>query len=158
MQCKVGGSGQRFACQNGLKLGPGFQSLHVGAHRNRSSLRQNKCLKKWPIKTAGEGLDSQALAALGTARVDHSAAAAGLHADQKTVGTGAADFGRLVCAFHLNLCSGPRQQSGKPKIMANFLNCGKTLGAIPILKRERSRRLKTVDKALIIYNRGRSKQ
>jgi hypothetical protein len=46
------------------------------------------------------GLDSQALAALGTARVDHSAAATGLHADQKAMGTGAADFGRLVCAFH----------------------------------------------------------
>jgi hypothetical protein len=47
------------------------------------------------------GLDSQALTALGTARVDDGAATAGLHANQKTVGTGAADFGRLVCAFHL---------------------------------------------------------
>jgi hypothetical protein len=45
-------------------------------------------------------LDSQALAALGTARVDHGAAATGLHANQKTMGTGAADFGRLVSAFH----------------------------------------------------------
>jgi hypothetical protein len=102
-------------------------------------------------------LDSQALAALGTARVDDSAAAAGLHANQEAVGTGAADFGRLVCAFHLNLCSGPRQQSGKPKIIANFLNRGNTLGGIAILKRERHPRFKNVDKALIIYNRGHSK-
>ncbi len=59
------------------------------------------CPKKWPIRMTEGSLDSQALAALGTARVDDSAAATGLHADQETVGTGAADFGRLVCAFHL---------------------------------------------------------
>jgi hypothetical protein len=63
-------------------------------------LRQNNCPKKWPIRIAKKGLDSQALAALGTARIDHSAAAAGLHANEKAVGTGAANFGRLVCAFH----------------------------------------------------------
>ena len=55
-------------------------------------------------------LDSQTLAALGTARIDHGAATTGLHADQKAMGTGAADFGRLVGAFHLeisgNLCLG----------------------------------------------------
>jgi hypothetical protein len=44
--------------------------------------------------------DSQALAALGTAGVDHSPATAGLHANQKAVGAGAADFRSLVCAFH----------------------------------------------------------
>ena len=48
-------------------------------------------------------LDSQTLAALGTARVDHGTAATGLHANQETVGTGAANFGRLVSAFHNNL-------------------------------------------------------
>jgi len=46
-------------------------------------------------------LDSQALAAFGAACIDHGAATTGLHADQETVGTGAADFGRLVRAFHL---------------------------------------------------------
>ena len=45
-------------------------------------------------------LDGQALAALGAACVDHGAAAAGLHADEETVGARAADFGRLVSAFH----------------------------------------------------------
>jgi hypothetical protein len=45
------------------------------------------------------------------------------------VGAGAADFGRLVGTFHfeslLNLLLLPQQQSGKPKIMANFLSQGK---------------------------------
>ncbi len=134
MQCKVCGPGKGLARQNCLKLRPCFQSLHVEAHQNRKLLRQSECPKNWPIKTACEGLDSQALAAFGTARIDHSATTAGLHADQKAVGTGAADFGRLVCAFHLYLCSGPRKQSGKPKIMANFLNHGNTLDKILVPK------------------------
>jgi hypothetical protein len=45
-------------------------------------------------------LDSQTLAALGAASVDHSATATGFHADQKAVGASATNFGRLVCAFH----------------------------------------------------------
>ena len=45
-------------------------------------------------------LDGQTLAALGAACVDHSTATLGLHADEETVGTGAADFGRLVSTFH----------------------------------------------------------
>jgi hypothetical protein len=125
MQCKVRRSGKGFARQNCLELGPGFQSLHVRAHR-RNFLRQIQRPKKWPNRLAWESLDSQAFAALGTARIDHSTATAGLHANQKAVGTGAADFGGLVCAFHWNvLFTGPRQRSGKPKIIANFLNRGK---------------------------------
>jgi hypothetical protein len=46
-------------------------------------------------------LDGQALAALGAASVDHGTATLGLHANQETVGTGAADFGRLVSTFHV---------------------------------------------------------
>jgi hypothetical protein len=88
-------------------------------------------------------LDSQALATLCTARIDDSATTAGLHANQETVGTGAADFGRLVSAFHLEFLTGsvpaqpqkvewtlvksPRTQSGEPSIIANFLNPGNTL-------------------------------
>jgi hypothetical protein len=45
-------------------------------------------------------LDSQALAALGAACVDHSTATAGLHANEKAVGAGAFDLGGLVSAFH----------------------------------------------------------
>jgi len=46
-------------------------------------------------------LDGQTLTTLGAAGVDHSATATGLHADQKAMGTCAADFGWLVSAFHL---------------------------------------------------------
>lgn len=51
-------------------------------------------------QTVEKALDSQTLAAFGAACIDHSAAAASLHADQEAVGTCATDFGRLVCAFH----------------------------------------------------------
>jgi hypothetical protein len=46
-------------------------------------------------------LDGQTLAALGATSVDHGTATLGLHANQETVGTGAADFGRLVSTFHV---------------------------------------------------------
>ena len=44
--------------------------------------------------------DGQALAALGAACVDDSAAATGFHANQESVGACTADFRRLVSAFH----------------------------------------------------------
>jgi len=68
-----------------------------------------------------KGLDSQALAALGTARVNHGAATTGLHADQETVGTGAADFGRLVSAFHFeSLLLDPDNSQGNPRLSQTF--------------------------------------
>jgi hypothetical protein len=79
-------------------------------------------------QTAEHSLDSQALAALGAASVDHSAATACLHADQKTVGTGAACFGWLVGAFH-NSSFVPNAMDrlwAKPKIIANFRHLGKS--------------------------------
>jgi hypothetical protein len=51
-------------------------------------------------------LDSQALTAFSAACIDDSTAAASLHANQETVGTGATDFGRLVSAFHLEFLTG----------------------------------------------------
>jgi hypothetical protein len=51
-------------------------------------------------------LDSQTLAAFGATCVDHSAATAGFHANQKTMGTGTADLGGLVSAFHLDFLTG----------------------------------------------------
>jgi hypothetical protein len=45
-------------------------------------------------------LDSQSLAALGTAGIDHRTTATGLHANQEAVSAGAADLGGLVSAFH----------------------------------------------------------
>jgi hypothetical protein len=78
-------------------------------------------------------LDGEALAALGAARVDDGTTATGLHADQKAVGTGAADFGSLVSAFHDDFPDGPgkawgmldtpkhtKRFSGKPAIIANI--------------------------------------
>jgi hypothetical protein len=44
----------------------------------------------------------QALAAFGATGIDHGAATARFHAHHKAMGTGAAGFGRLVCAFHGN--------------------------------------------------------
>ena len=49
----------------------------------------------------GLALDGQALAALGAACVDHSAATAGLHANEEAVGAGATGLGRLVSTFHV---------------------------------------------------------
>ena len=72
-------------------------------------------------------LDGQTLAAFGAACIDHGAATTGLHSNEKAMGTGAADFGGLVSAFHSNLFSKPQTQSGQPAIIANFLNRGKAL-------------------------------
>ena len=68
-----------------LKVGPGLESLHGQA-------------MQWIGPALG--LDRQTLAALGAACVDHSAAATGLHANQKAMGTGAAGLRGLVSAFH----------------------------------------------------------
>ena len=50
------------------------------------------------------GLDGQAFAAFGATGIDHGAASAGFHADQKAMGARTARFGGLVSAFHLYLC------------------------------------------------------
>jgi len=62
--------------------------------------RRKLALAARRLATAELPSDSQALAALGAACVDDGTAATGLHTDQKAVGTGAADFGSLVSAFH----------------------------------------------------------
>jgi hypothetical protein len=51
-------------------------------------------------KSLAAGSDGQTLATLGATGVDHSATTTGLHANEKAVGTGAFDLGRLVSAFH----------------------------------------------------------
>ena len=79
-----------------------------------------------PALVAGR-LDGQALAALGTTRVDDGAATAGLHADEETVGAGAADFGGLVSTFHDSLGCRVEERpetrkefSGKPAIITKI--------------------------------------
>jgi hypothetical protein len=47
-----------------------------------------------------QGLQAQALATLGTASCDDSAAATGFHANQETVGACTTCFGGLISAFH----------------------------------------------------------
>jgi hypothetical protein len=73
--------------------------------------------------------DSQALAAFGAACIDNSTATTGLHANEKTVGAGAAGLGGLVRAFHgVSLKIGvkslvnhyPEAHSGKPEIIAGL--------------------------------------
>jgi hypothetical protein len=66
------------------------------------------------------------------------------------VGTGAADFGGLVSAFHINLNQITQTQAGQPSIMANFVNQSNSLGKSPCLIPElRDNGTKNVDKALI---------
>ena len=65
-------------------------------------------------------LDRETLAAFGAASVDHSAATAGFHADQKAMGTGATGFGRLVSAFHVFSNVLKPCDSGKPRIISKF--------------------------------------
>jgi hypothetical protein len=78
-------------------------------------------------QTAEQSLDSQALAALGAACIDHSAAATCFHANQKAVGTGATCLGWLVGAFHNSsfVPNAMNQLWAKPKIIANFRPLGK---------------------------------
>ena len=94
MQGEMGGSGRCDASQHGLKLTPRFESLQFVA------------VPYWQLpgaRSARPDSDRQALAAFGAARIDHGAATAGLHADQKAVGTGAANLGGLVSAFHVGI-------------------------------------------------------
>jgi hypothetical protein len=55
--------------------------------------------------------DSQTLATLGTAGVDHGAAAASLHANQEAVRACATNLGWLVSAFHIKI---PKIRDGNP--------------------------------------------
>ena len=74
-----------------------------------------------------QALDSQTLAALGAACVDHGTATTGFHADQKAVSTCAACFGGLVGAFHNSsfVPTAVKQHWAKPMIIANFQVNGK---------------------------------
>ena len=72
--------------------------------------------------TVEKALDSQTLAAFGAARIDHSTATTGFHANQKAMGTGAACLGGLVGAFHISsfVPNAEDRLWAKPKIIANF--------------------------------------
>ena len=93
MQYEMCGAGDTLTCQHSLKLAARLQALHHTCRDGRSASARNES-------------DSQALAAFGTSGIDDRATTAGLHANQETMGTGAADFGRLVSAFHLEFLTG----------------------------------------------------
>ena len=57
-------------------------------------------------------LDGEALAALGTPCVDHRPPSARVHAHQKAMGAGAADFGSLISAFHVKAWESPPACAG----------------------------------------------
>lgn len=121
-------------------------------HGRVAAASRFRCHQKQKALVREAGLDSQTLAALGATCVDDSAATAGLHANEEPVGACAADFGRLVSAFH-GIPNGPFRaqcellnarrvglftptQSREPRIITNFLNQGNTLGRIQLLLRE----------------------
>jgi hypothetical protein len=117
----------RATRQGGLKLWACFQTLHDGqtpalnAQSDHGPQPDGRMGIKAPV------LDSQTLATLGAACIDHGATATGLHANQKAVGTGATCLGWLVGAFH-NSSFVPRAMNqlwAKPKIIANFRKPGK---------------------------------
>ena len=104
------GLGPATGTQHTLEIGGLFDRLRPAGmgfeRRHRSG----------PVATASPRLaarsDRQALAALGAARIDDGAAAARLHANQKAVGAGAANFGGLVGAFHIGPIAGNRGNLG----------------------------------------------
>jgi hypothetical protein len=113
-------------------------------------------------QTVEKASDSQTLAAFGAARIDHSAAATGFHANQKAVGTGAACLGGLVGAFHISsfVPNAEDRLWAKPKIIANFRTPSKfaqafilrltpMLLALDVVYDAHSRFLWHVDKLLI---------
>lgn len=125
----MGRTGYGAARQHGLKLASRFQSLQFEA---APELQVSRAL------CVQAELDCQTLAALGATSVDHSTAAAGFHANQKTVSPGAFDLGGLVSAFHFGnpiglsegpppikvselLSSLPRHNQGNSRLSQTFL-------------------------------------
>ena len=89
------------------------ENVVAQATQKRSGLRNGRCARTAPCAArarnpprgraaAGRSpaSDRQTLAALGAARLDDGTSATRLHANEKTVRAGAADFGGLIGAFH----------------------------------------------------------
>ena len=102
------------------------ENVLAPAWQRGSALRSDRCARTAPcaararnppsgrgVAGRSRGSDRQTLAALGAARLDDSTAASRLHADQKTVRAGTADFGGLIGAFHgksLPVAAKPRSE------------------------------------------------
>ena len=113
MQSEMGRTGHGATRQHSLKLASRFQSLQFEA----ASELQVSCALFGPSES-----DRQTLAAFGATRVYHGTPAAGFHANQEAVSTGAANLGGLVSAFHFEnpkgLSDGP-----PPFKMSGPLSC-----------------------------------
>ena len=99
-------SSHRRATQQCLELRTGAQmpgthacSRHPRLIAQVQSETPGEVLPKVPPR-GPQNLDSQALAALGAARIDDRTATARFHANQETVSARAARLRRLICAFH----------------------------------------------------------
>jgi hypothetical protein len=105
--------------------------MHCARHgcASQHSLKLATCFKSMQFKAVPElqaicslcdqlELNSQTLAAFGPACIDHSTAAAGFHANQKTVSAGAFDLGRLVSAFHFGNPKGLNNNSPSEKLLS----------------------------------------
>jgi len=88
-----------FVTKAGLTAGAGNRCC---AQAGRSWPKQ--CAKQ-QLTTARSRSGSQAFAALGATGLDDGTATAGLHAHEKTVGTGTAGLGGLISALHHRSCS-----------------------------------------------------
>jgi phage tail tape-measure protein len=64
-------------------------------------------------------LNRQTFAPFGAAGIDDGAATPSFHADQKAVGAGAANLGRLVRAFHLDVLKGSVQAQRHKKQLSH---------------------------------------
>ena len=85
--------------------GRGFENAALGTRI--SAKRELRCSKQYGRKpglgknaTLTRRLNGQPFAALGAPCIDHGTTTACLHANEKTVGAGTANFGRLISAFH----------------------------------------------------------
>jgi hypothetical protein len=91
MQGKMRSSRHPGTRKNGLELFPRFQSLH-------------RKMKNQPRAVAEKRVsDRQAFATFGTPCIDDCTTTTGFHADQEAMGTGPANFGRLVGALHFQI-------------------------------------------------------
>jgi hypothetical protein len=100
MQREVHCTGYGLPRQHSLELGSRFQPLHVMV---APALRFYKTELDCSLDNQARALNCQALATFGTARINYSTASTSLHTHQKTMGAGAANFGRLIGTFHFEI-------------------------------------------------------
>ncbi len=97
--------GQLPALECKTEFGGPMQTRRSGERSSHGRL-STLCHRGWrEVAPRGGYLDSQTLAAFGTARVEYGATGAGLHAHTKTMSALAAGDGGLIGAFHRCLIS-----------------------------------------------------